>query len=164
MNGQALFGKRIRAIREAASVSRELVAEKADINVNYLGEIERGEKWPSLEIIEQLAKALSVSPPEFFEFEAEETEPSLLLAKVQRVLADRSTEQLQQALRILKALFQVSTAGHRSVLRLSRQLFGRTTPEPFSRLSKPSTVSLQVRGHCPHNTAANKPAILMFSD
>ncbi len=107
MNGQALFGKRIRAIREAASVSRELVAEKADINVNYLGEIERGEKWPSLEIIEQLAKALSVSPPEFFEFEAEETEPSLLLAKVQRALADRSTEQLQQALRILKALFQV---------------------------------------------------------
>src|ERR1700685_4610181 len=118
MNGQALFGKRIRAIREAASVSRELVAEKADINVNYLGEIERGEKWPSLEIIEQLAKALSVSPPEFFEFEAEETEPSLLLAKVQRVLADRSTEQLQQALRILKALLQGSTAGQRSVLRL----------------------------------------------
>jgi len=107
MNGQALFGRRIRAIREAAGVSREFVAEKADINVNYLGEIERGEKWPSLEIIEQLAKALSVSPPEFFEFEAEETEPGVLLAKVQRVLTDCSTEQLQQALRILKSLFQV---------------------------------------------------------
>ncbi len=107
MNGQALFGRRIRAIREAANVSRELVAEKADINVNYLGEIERGEKWPSLEIIEQLAKALSVSPPEFFEFEAEEIDPSVLQAKVRSVLADRSTEQLQQALRILKALFQI---------------------------------------------------------
>jgi len=107
MNGQALFGKRIRAIREAANVSRELVAEKADINVNYLGEIERGEKWPSLEIIEQLAKALSVSPSAFFEFEAEETDPGVLQAKVQRVLADRGTEQLQQALRVIKALFQI---------------------------------------------------------
>ncbi|HXM64515.1 MAG TPA: helix-turn-helix transcriptional regulator, partial [Terriglobales bacterium] len=89
------------------NVSRELVAEKADINVNYLGEIERGEKWPSLEIIEQLAKALSVSPSAFLEFEGEETDPGVLQAKVQRVLADRGTEQLQQALRVLKALFQI---------------------------------------------------------
>jgi transcriptional regulator with XRE-family HTH domain len=107
MNGQVLFGRRIRAIREAASLSRELVAEKADINVNYLGEIERGEKWPSLEVIEQLAKALTVSPAAFFEFEAEEIDPSVLLSKLQDVLANRNTEQLQQALRILKALFEI---------------------------------------------------------
>jgi transcriptional regulator with XRE-family HTH domain len=107
MNGQVLFGRRIRAIREAASLSRELVAEKADINVNYLGEIERGEKWPSLEVIEQLAKALTVSPVAFFEFEAEEIDPSVLLSKLQDVLANRNTEQLQQALRILKALFEI---------------------------------------------------------
>lgn len=107
MNEQVLFGRRIRAIREAASLSREVVAEKADINVNYLGEIERGEKWPSLEVIEQLAKALSVSPPAFFEFEAEEIEPSILLGKLQHALANRNTEQLQQALRVLRALFQI---------------------------------------------------------
>jgi transcriptional regulator with XRE-family HTH domain len=107
MNGQALFGRRIRAIREAARLSRELVAEKADITVNYLGEIERGEKWPSLEVIEQLAKALSVSSHAFFEFEAEETESGVLLSKLQHMLANRNTEQLQQALRVLKALFQI---------------------------------------------------------
>src|SRR5229473_4798085 len=107
MDGQALFGRRIRAIREAASLSRELVAEKADITVNYLGEIERGEKWPSLEVIEQLAEALSVSSHAFFEFEAEETESGVLLSKLQHMLANRNTEQLQQALRVLKALFQI---------------------------------------------------------
>jgi transcriptional regulator with XRE-family HTH domain len=107
MNGQVLFGRRIRAIREAASVSRELVAEKADINVNYLGEIERGEKWPSLEVIEQLAKALSVSPSAFLDFEAEEIEHGVLLTKLHHVLANRKAEQLQQALRVLKALFQI---------------------------------------------------------
>jgi transcriptional regulator with XRE-family HTH domain len=107
MNGQALFGKRIRSIRDAASLSRELVAEKADINVNYLGEIERGEKWPSLEVIEHLAKALNVSPPTLFEFEAEESDSSVLQGKLQGVLAKRNTEELQQALRVLKALFQI---------------------------------------------------------
>jgi transcriptional regulator with XRE-family HTH domain len=107
MNGQALFGRRIRAIRESASLSRELAAEKAGINVNYLGEIERGEKWPSLDVIEQLAKALSVSPPSFFEFEAEEIDSGALQGKLQRLLANRNTEQLQQALRVLKALFHI---------------------------------------------------------
>jgi len=48
-----------------------------------------------------------VSPSAFLEFEGEETDPGVLQAKVQRVLADRGTEQLQQALRVLKALFQI---------------------------------------------------------
>jgi transcriptional regulator with XRE-family HTH domain len=34
MDSQVLFGSRIRSIREAADLSREVVAEKADINAN----------------------------------------------------------------------------------------------------------------------------------
>jgi len=107
MDSQALFGSRIRSIRESANVSRELAAEKADINTNYLGEIERGEKWPSLEIIERLSKALQVSPSAFLEIEAEEVDSDILLTKLHQILATRNIEQLQQALRLLKALFQV---------------------------------------------------------
>jgi transcriptional regulator with XRE-family HTH domain len=107
MESQVLFGSRIRSIREAADLSREVVAERADINANYLGEIERGEKWPSIEIIQRLAGALGVSPSAFLEFEAEEIDPSILLTKLQHVLSNRDTEQLQQALRLLRALFQL---------------------------------------------------------
>src|SRR6267142_3040362 len=107
MDRLALFGSRIRSIRESANVSRELVAERADINTNYLGEIERGEKWPSLEIIERLSEALHVSPSAFLEFEAEEVDSDILLTKLHQILATRNIEQLQQALRLLKALFQV---------------------------------------------------------
>jgi transcriptional regulator with XRE-family HTH domain len=106
MENQVLFGSRIRSIREAASFSRELAAERADITANYLGEIERGEKWPSIEIIQRLAGALSVSPSAFFEFEAEEIDSDILLAKLNQVLENRNTEELQQAMRVLKALFQ----------------------------------------------------------
>src|ERR1035441_10179755 len=107
MDSQVLFGSRIRSIREAASLSREVVAEKADINANYLGEIERGEKWPSIEIIQRLAGALSVSPSAFLEFEAEEIDPNVLLTKLHHALSNRNTDQLQQALRLLRALFQL---------------------------------------------------------
>jgi transcriptional regulator with XRE-family HTH domain len=107
MNGQALFGSRIRSLREAAGISRERAAENADINANYLGEIERGEKWPSIEVIQRLAGALSVSPSAFFEFEGEERDSAVLRSKLHELLAARNAEQLQQATRVLKALFQI---------------------------------------------------------
>ena len=107
MERQALFGSRIRAIRETGNLSRETAAEKADINANYLGEIERGEKWPSLEIVERLAATLGVSPSAFFEYEAEEADRNVLLSKLQHLLSSRTSDQLKQALRVLKALLGV---------------------------------------------------------
>jgi transcriptional regulator with XRE-family HTH domain len=107
MERQALFGNRIRSIREAANLSRERAAERAETGANYLGEVERGEKFPTLEMIERIAAALDVSPSAFFEYEAEEIDNEILMSKLQRLLSRLSTEQLQQALRLLKALFQI---------------------------------------------------------
>src|SRR5256885_16003968 len=105
MERQHLFGNRIRAIREAANLSREAAAERAGINPNYLGELERGEKWPKLEMMERVAGALGVSPAAFLEYEAEDVDNTILLSKLQNLISNRTTEQLQQALRVLRALF-----------------------------------------------------------
>jgi transcriptional regulator with XRE-family HTH domain len=107
MERQALFGSRIRSIREAANLSREVAAERADTGANYLGEVERGEKFPTLEMIERIAAALEVSPSAFFEYEAEDIDNQILTSKVQRLLLRLNTDQLQQALRVLKALFKM---------------------------------------------------------
>lgn len=107
MDRQVLFGSRIRAIREAAKLSREAAAERADTGANYLGEVERGEKFPTLEMIERIAMALEVSPSAFFEYEAEEVDVQILMFKLQRLLSRLNAEQLQQAMRVLKALFQM---------------------------------------------------------
>jgi len=104
MESLVLFGRKIRSIREAAGRTREVVAEDAAITPNYLGEIERGEKWPSLDVIVSLSKSFAVSPAAFFEFEAEESDPRILRERLARVLKDRNTDQLQQALRLLNAL------------------------------------------------------------
>lgn len=106
MNDQVLFGRRIRAIRKAGKLSREKLAERAGINSNYLGEIERGEKWPSLEVIALLAKALNVSVASFFDYESQELNVNLLKAKVRHLLEDRGISEIQRAHRILKVLFE----------------------------------------------------------
>lgn len=103
---QIRFGRKVRAVRDAAGLSRELAAEKSGITANYLGEVERGEKWPSLEIICAVAAALDVSTSTFFEFEAQETDPSVLTEKLHRIIENRTPEQQQRALRILKGLFE----------------------------------------------------------
>jgi len=105
MDDQVLFGKRLRALRKATSLSRERVAERTNITSNYLGEIERGEKWPSLQVLSALAKALDVSPARFFEFDPHSTDPRFLRRQLDQFLARRDAKQLQQIQRVLAAFF-----------------------------------------------------------
>jgi transcriptional regulator with XRE-family HTH domain len=102
MDNLTLFGKRLHSIR--GKRSRASVAEAAKISSGYLGELERGEKWPALDIIVELAKVLGVSPGTLLEFESEEVNSQILHEKIISVLENRDMKQLQQALRILKAL------------------------------------------------------------
>jgi transcriptional regulator with XRE-family HTH domain len=87
-------------------MSRDLTAETSGITSNYLGEIERGEKWPSFVIICAIAAALNVSPSVFFEFDEQETNPRILLDRLHRIVENRTVPQQQQALKILKSLFE----------------------------------------------------------
>lgn len=102
MDNLTLFGKRLRSIR--GKRSRASIAEAAKISSGYLGELERGEKWPSLDIIVELGKALLVSPSALFEFESEEVDPQILRVKLARTLDKQNTKQLQQSLRVLNML------------------------------------------------------------
>jgi len=65
MENLVLFGRKVRAVREAHRYSREAAAERAGISATYLGEIERGEKWPSLDVILALATSLDSLPSSF---------------------------------------------------------------------------------------------------
>ena len=55
------LGKRVKDARRKAHFTQEVLAEKADIAVSYLGEIERGEKTPSLDVLTDIANSLEVS-------------------------------------------------------------------------------------------------------
>ena len=57
--------KRVRQLRLAKEWSQENLALTADLSVAYVGQIERGEKVPSIETIGKICAALEVSLPYF---------------------------------------------------------------------------------------------------
>ncbi len=61
MVDKTMLGKRIREARTAKNYTQEYVAEKAEMTVVYLSEIERGYKLPSLTMFVKIAEVLGVS-------------------------------------------------------------------------------------------------------
>ena len=55
------IGRNIRKYRLMKKMRQEDLAEKAELSVNYVGAIERGEKVPSLETLLVIINSLSVS-------------------------------------------------------------------------------------------------------
>lgn len=61
-----LLGEAIRRYRKQAKFTQEKLAEKADLNPKYLGEIERGEKIISIEALLRIASAVKIPIRHFF--------------------------------------------------------------------------------------------------
>ena len=57
---KALFGKNVRRARQHKGLTQEMVAFEAEIDLTYMGGIERGKKNPSLMVMARIANALSV--------------------------------------------------------------------------------------------------------
>lgn len=55
-----VFGAIIRRLRMKRGLTQEKLAELADLNVSYIGFLERGENVPTLTIVLNLASALDV--------------------------------------------------------------------------------------------------------
>ena len=68
-NVSDLLGARIREYRKKVGLTQEALALNSGINVSFLGDIERGNKKPSIESLEKLLKTLGVTFQEFFDFE-----------------------------------------------------------------------------------------------
>jgi transcriptional regulator with XRE-family HTH domain len=55
------FGTAVRHLREERGWSQEVLADHADLNRSYIGELERGQAIPSLLTLKKLSNALGVS-------------------------------------------------------------------------------------------------------
>lgn len=61
-----MFGKRIRSLRQSQNISQEKLAEFSGLHPTYIGQIERGEKSPTLDSIYKLAEGLNTDINKLF--------------------------------------------------------------------------------------------------
>lgn len=58
----ASVGERIRILRQKRNLTQEQLGELAGLNPNYVGQVERNQRTPSIGAIRALAEALGVDP------------------------------------------------------------------------------------------------------
>jgi transcriptional regulator with XRE-family HTH domain len=63
----AIFGEIVRGVRKEHAWTQEDLAERAGLTTTYVGQVERGDKVPSLTVVLKLALALEVLPSQMLE-------------------------------------------------------------------------------------------------
>ena len=66
MSLREVVAKNLRQLRTARGLSQEEVADRADINRNYVGMLERCEHAATVDMLEKIAGVLDVDPADLF--------------------------------------------------------------------------------------------------
>ena len=96
------FGEHLRALRKARGLSQAELGERADVNDKYLGEVERGDGNPSLEVLLRLAKALDLDLATLVGDQVARLSREELRAEVVQHLDQLGDEALRDMLRLLR--------------------------------------------------------------
>jgi len=62
MRLRRLVAKNLRRLRKEGGLSQEELADRAGLNRNYIGMIEREENAPTVDALEQISEALGIDP------------------------------------------------------------------------------------------------------
>lgn len=66
---RAIVGKNVRRFRQRANMTQEQLAFAAEIDLTYVGGIERGKRNPSVLVLVRIATALGAKPAELLQTE-----------------------------------------------------------------------------------------------
>lgn len=66
MDWGRIVGANVRRIRVERKLTQEQLAHDAEIDLTYLGGIERGRRNPSVQVLGRIAKALNCHPAQLF--------------------------------------------------------------------------------------------------
>jgi transcriptional regulator with XRE-family HTH domain len=68
MKLRAVVARNLRLLRKQKGFTQEELAFRAGINRNYVGQIEREEKSPTVDIVEAISNSLGIEPGRLFKF------------------------------------------------------------------------------------------------
>ena len=64
------FGEAVREARTANGLTQEELASRSGLDRSYIGGVERGERNPTLSVIERIAEGIGIALPELFSYSA----------------------------------------------------------------------------------------------
>lgn len=101
------FGARVASLREGLGLTREELAEKADISPQNLAKIENGQRFFSSESLGRLASALHVNVADLFVVEGSRSKDSSpAWSKLEILLRHRSESEIAFAHSLLAMIFK----------------------------------------------------------
>ena len=62
------FGEAVRKARTSVGLTQEELADRSGLDRSYIGGVERGERNPTLTVIEKIAEGLGVTLAELFSY------------------------------------------------------------------------------------------------
>jgi len=100
------LGIRIRQYRLQKGLTQETLALNSGLNVSFLGDIERGNKKPSIESLEKLLNAMDVTFQEFFDFETDikPLKDCTALEKLNLELQNRSENEIEMVYDVIRGI------------------------------------------------------------
>ena len=100
------FGKRIREERLKLGLTQERLAEDVNLSTAYIGQIERGERTPTLENIVAIANRLGVTMDYLLSDSVNSNGENELKIWLQ-LMDGRSDREKQLAINVIKAIFNL---------------------------------------------------------
>lgn len=103
-NLKKLFAKRIRTLRKLKNLTQEEIGARSGISYKYIGEIERGEVNPSLDVLCKIAQGFNTSLSDLLDFS--ESQRGLHKKDILYSISKSEFETVREALTILKRVFK----------------------------------------------------------
>lgn len=94
------IGRRIRGLRRQLDMTQEELAEKADLSLKYIGELERGRGNPTITALERIAAALGTSLSLPFDVDHGRMNTDDLRRQIDLMLDDANGDELEMIYRI----------------------------------------------------------------
>ena len=98
---------RIRHLRKQKDISQEELALRAGINTVYYGQIERGQKCPTVDTLYKIAVGLEVPLPDLLRFDTPTTDSEDMNAYMEQLIKRIPPNKVTQIVRILEAVLDL---------------------------------------------------------
>jgi transcriptional regulator with XRE-family HTH domain len=110
MTLKQIFIRNLKEFRKKEGISQMKLAEYCNTSSGYIGEIEIGRKFPSIEMIEKIASVLGVEPYHFFKKQTDNSD-NIDIAKVFTRLPYSIKKQIQKQIKTqVKSQINLSTS------------------------------------------------------